>query len=93
MQRWLAQGLGRAVLHLETHASAPYRDLILRTCLYDQRFTTQGEPDRAPFLYDVLLASGDEDYFRARILAALAAPSTTSRGSWPTRAGATRPIA
>ena len=75
MQRWLAQGLGRAVLHLETHASAPYRDLILRTCLYDQRFTTQGEPDRAPFLYDVLLASGDEDYFRARILAALAAPN------------------
>jgi hypothetical protein len=74
MQRWLAQGLGRAVLHLELHDSAPYRDLILRTCLYDQRFTTQGEPDRAPYLYDVLLASGDEDYFRARILAALAEP-------------------
>jgi hypothetical protein len=72
MQRWLAQGLGRAVLHLETHDSAPYRDLILRTCLYDERFTTQGEPDRAPFLYDVLLDSGDEDYFRERILAALA---------------------
>ena len=33
MQRWLAQGLGRAVLHLETHASAPYRDLILHACL------------------------------------------------------------
>ena len=47
MQRWLAQGLGRAVLHLETHDSAPYLDLILRTCLYDERFATQGEPERA----------------------------------------------
>jgi hypothetical protein len=76
MQRWLAQGLGRAVLHLETHESAPYRDLILRTCLYDDGFDSQVEPDRAPYLYDVLLASGDEDYFRTRILADFVDPNT-----------------
>ncbi|MBA3468447.1 MAG: hypothetical protein H0T53_02270 [Herpetosiphonaceae bacterium] len=74
MQRWLALGLGRAVLHLELYDSAPYRDLILHTCLYDERFHTQGEPDRAPYLYDVLLASGAEDDFRVRIQAALAEP-------------------
>jgi len=75
MRRWLAQGLGRAVLHLELHDSAPFRDLILNACLYEAMFDPQTAPDRAPYLYDVLAASGEEDYFRRRILAALAAPA------------------
>ena len=74
MQRWLALGLGRAVLHLELHDSAPYHAMILHACLYQEPYDSQTEPERAHYLDDILLASGQEAYFRSRILAALADP-------------------
>ena len=74
MQRWLALGLGRAVLHLELHDSAPYHAMILHACLYQEPYDSQTEPERAHYLDDILLASGQEAYFRSRILAALVDP-------------------
>lgn len=63
---------GRAVLYLRDHDAAPYRDAILHACLHDLRFDSQLEASRAVYLLDLIARTGDEAFFRERILAALA---------------------
>ncbi|HEY3267694.1 MAG TPA: hypothetical protein VGM37_12260 [Armatimonadota bacterium] len=70
----LANGHGRAVLYLETHDPAPFREAILHACLNDLRYDRQTENSRAPYLYALIQLSGDFAGLRDCILAALADP-------------------
>jgi len=72
---WLERGLGRAVIFLRRRDATPYRDTILYACTHNQVYDRQCEPGRAPYLLDVIAATSEPDFYRDRILAALAAPS------------------
>jgi len=69
---WLRLGFGRPILHLRDHASRPCRAIILDACLHDTVYDRQCEGSRAPYLIDVIAATGEPDYYRDRVLAASA---------------------
>jgi hypothetical protein len=69
---WLRIGLGRPIVYLRDHDSQPYRDTILNACLQDTVYDRQCEGSRAPYLFDVIAATGEPDYYRDRLLAASA---------------------
>jgi len=69
---WLRVGLGRPILHLRDHDSRPYRETILDACLHDTVYDRQCEGSRAPYLFDVIAATGEPNYYRDRLLAASA---------------------
>ncbi len=72
---WLRIGLGRPILHLRRNDSRPYRETILDACLHDTVYDRQCEGSRAPYLFDVIAATGEPDYYRDHLLAA-SAPET-----------------
>lgn len=73
--RALYQGLGRPILFARTHHATPFADLILDACLYNPIHDRQTGVDRAPYLVELMAATGNAAFFRARILAALADPT------------------
>ncbi len=77
-KRVLNIGLGRAILFLRSHDARPYRDAILDACLHNTAYDPQIEGSRATYLREVIALTGDEPFFRDRILAALA----MSGGDW-----------
>lgn len=72
---WLEKGLGRAVLALLEGDNTRFRDTIVHACRQDQRFDHQCEDSRGLYLYDVIQASGESDFYRGTVLAALADPA------------------
>ncbi len=74
-ERSLRLGLGRAVLFLQTHASAPYRATILQGVLHNQAYQPQFEGDRAAYMLDIIAATEEATFYHAQILEAV--PSTT----------------
>jgi len=72
--RALHQGLGRPILYARSHDTAAFADLILHACCYNPIYDRQTGVDRAPYLYELITATGAEAYFRSHILAALADP-------------------
>lgn len=72
--RALAQGLGRPILYAHEHGAALFADLIVQACLYNRVYDRQTDVGRAPYLAELLAATGDEGTFRLPILAALADP-------------------
>jgi hypothetical protein len=71
--RVVAVGLGRAVLHLQSHDAAPYRDTILPACLHNMVYDTQVEEGREQYLFDLISLTGETDFYRERLSAALPA--------------------
>src|SRR5579884_730592 len=71
--RVVAVGLGRAVLHLQAHDAAPYRDTILHACLHNMVYDTQVEYGREQYLFDLISLTGEADFYRERLCAALPA--------------------
>ncbi len=69
---WLRVGLGRPILHLRDHDSRPYRKTILDACLHDTVYDRQCEGGRAAYLFDVIAATGEPNYYRDHLLAASA---------------------
>ncbi len=67
-EKWLRIGLGRAVVFLRQQDGYLYREAILYACLHDLRFDRQVEWRRGGYLYDVVQASGEPEYFRDRII-------------------------
>ncbi|MBC8137290.1 MAG: hypothetical protein H8F28_15530 [Fibrella sp.] len=62
----LRHGLGRAVLFLRNEPDlARFHDIIREACLKDWRYDSQVEADRAPYLFDVIEASGEPEYYAA----------------------------
>lgn len=64
-------GLGRAVLHIQAHDPAPYREVILEACLHDTRYDQQVEPHREQYLFDLVQLSGNPGFYRERLLDSL----------------------
>lgn len=69
--RVLNLGLGRAILHLQQRAAARYRETILHACLHCSVYDTQVEDRRDAYLFELIGLTGEREYYRDRILAAL----------------------
>jgi hypothetical protein len=63
-------GLGRAILALQQMDAAPYQVIILNACLHHTAFDAQINT-RAEYMFDVVKATGNEAYYRDRILEAV----------------------
>ncbi|NJM06829.1 hypothetical protein HC891_12550 [Candidatus Gracilibacteria bacterium] len=72
--RVLYQGLGRTIVYARSHDCSPFYTVILQACLYNPIYDRQTGVDRAPYLHELIAATGAEPWFRAHILAALADP-------------------
>ena len=72
--RALYQGLGRPILYARTHDAAPFADLLLEACLVNPVYDRQTGVNRAAYLAELIAATGNAAFFRARILAALSDP-------------------
>lgn len=77
----LRKGLGRAVLTLQRHDSKQYRDSVLYACLNDLYYDRQSEHSREEYLVDLIRASGEEPWYRKRLLDALRLP-TEGQATW-----------
>lgn len=51
--------------------SHPFRSTILAACRKDERYDRQTEDGRAPYLFDVLHATGEPDFYAAQLIEAL----------------------
>jgi hypothetical protein len=71
-QRLLEIGLGRAVIYARDHDVTPYRDAILNACLHNLAYDRQCEGNRAEFMYDIIQFSSEKEFYRKKILTALA---------------------
>lgn len=71
----LTIGLGRAVLHLEQHDPAPYRQAILDAARYGRAYDPQSEDTREDYLVDLIDRAGAAAWFREQLLAALTSAS------------------
>jgi hypothetical protein len=71
LQRVLAQGLGRGVRFLRDTDATPYRSIIAAACVHNTAYDPQVEGSRAPYMLDVIRATGAPAFYRARVLAAL----------------------
>jgi len=71
--RSLRSGRGNAVLYLQMHGAAPYRDVILNACLHCVAYAprTLMNGDRANYLFEIIQLTGDVPFYRERILADL----------------------
>ena len=69
-KRALEQGSGRAILCLQKHDPAPYKEIVLEACLQDTRFNAQCEGSRVPYLLEAMELIGDVAFFEQRILGA-----------------------
>ncbi len=80
---WLKKGLGRAVVHLKTHDSKPYGEILLYACTHNLAYDSQCEGIRAEYLNDLIGAAGDEQYFRDGIAGVLVADIDTESVELP----------
>lgn len=63
----LARGLGRAVLHLQTHDAVPHREAILHACTHFVGYDVQTDPSRARYNFDLITQGGDRDWYLPRL--------------------------
>lgn len=74
----LRRGRGRTILHLRTCDQATrerYRPLVLAALATDQRYDRQTEPFRGPYLWDVLQATHEPQWYIPSLEALLGNPS------------------
>lgn len=72
LETMLRHGRGRAVLFLREQLDASrYRSIIWGACSENWSFDSQLEDARAPYLYDVIHATGEPLYYVERIVEAL----------------------
>lgn len=64
----LEKGLGRAVLHIREHGAEGLRDHLLHACLHNVAHDTQLEGDRSGWLLSMIDITGEEAFYRERIL-------------------------
>ena len=67
------KGLGRAAIFLKTHPREHYRAPLLHACTHNLTYDSQCEESRGLYLVNLIEASSDAEFYRDRILSALAA--------------------
>jgi len=70
-ERSLVSGRGDIVLYLQTYDTALYRDALLHACLHNVAFDPQSNGRRYEYLFDLIQLTGEPQFFREHILAAL----------------------
>ncbi len=70
----LRKGLGRAVLLARNHYHIAFREPILHACRHNLAYDRQCEELRDQYLYDLIQATGDVDYYRHGIIHSLLHP-------------------
>ena len=69
----LAGGFGRVVLFLQENDAQPFREAILDSCLHHRAFDRQTESYRIDYLFDIMKATGEPEFYAVHIRRALAA--------------------
>ena len=69
----LAGGFGRVVLFLQENGAAPFREAILDSCRHRRAFDRQTEGYRIDYLFDIMRATGEPEFYAAHIRRALGA--------------------
>ncbi|HEX2905724.1 MAG TPA: hypothetical protein VHO69_02610, partial [Phototrophicaceae bacterium] len=64
-------GLGRAFLLVKRNYDTSYRDPLLNACFHDFIFDGYVEDSRAPYLFEIIQATNDIDFYREAILTRL----------------------
>jgi hypothetical protein len=64
----LGKGLGRAVLHVRDHGSDGLEEVLANALLHEERWDRQAEDGHAPYLYEVVNATGRKNLYATRIL-------------------------
>ena len=67
----LACGFGRVVLFLRENDAGPLRGAILDSCLYHRAFDGQAEGYRTEYLFDIIQATDEPEFYAAHIREAL----------------------
>ena len=65
-------GLGRAYLHVKENSDDGVKEIILRHCLNNPCYDTQGEPSRAPWIMSVIDLCAAPEFYYESIIRALA---------------------
>jgi hypothetical protein len=68
----LAGGFGRVVLFLQENDAQPFRAAILDSCLHHRAFDRQTESYRIDYLFDIIKATGEPEFYTDHIRRALA---------------------
>src|SRR5258708_35538847 len=68
---WLRKGLGRASVYLKTHDGKACSEALLHACTHNLAYDRQCEDSRTPYLLELIELSGDAQFYRNGILAAL----------------------
>lgn len=64
----LRRGLGRAILFLEEQTDCrPYRELLTEACFLNWAYDSAIEDNRSVFLWDAIHATGEPEYYLARL--------------------------
>ena len=72
LERLLYAGHGRAIVYLLQQDLREYRDLILDFCVHHNKcYDRQLEPNRDAYLYPLIEASGESDWYKNKIIEAL----------------------
>jgi hypothetical protein len=74
-RRALRYGFGRAILHLQQHDAAQYRDDIVDGCLHDWTGLPNHHYRRADYMFEIVSLTGERDYYRDHILKAVGSAS------------------
>lgn len=64
-------GLGRAIFYAQEQDLRPFRDVILDTCLHCYSYDTDVEGTRSDFMYELLQALPDKQFFFDEVLKSL----------------------
>ncbi|MCL2622974.1 MAG: hypothetical protein FWD31_04830 [Planctomycetaceae bacterium] len=67
----LKKGLGRAVRHVKNSPPELVREDLLDTCTHCKAYDTQCEGFRADWLFGMIELTGEQDYYREKILEAV----------------------
>lgn len=63
-KRLLRHGLGRAVLYGQANGLLPFRQELWAACVENPAFDTQVEAERSGFLFDLIMSSGEPEWYR-----------------------------
>jgi len=67
----LSCGFGRVILFLRENDATAFREAILDSCLHHRAFDQQAESYRTEYLFDIMRATGEPEFYAAQIRQAL----------------------
>lgn len=72
----IQKGLGRALMHVRANGAGGLEDLIVGACVHDPTYDSQCEPERWPWLIEIVDVAGLAAQIEGPVIAELAKPAT-----------------